>query len=186
MVSLEPICVQIIDSPPFQRLHNLKQLGTSDYVFRGATHTRFEHSIGVAHLAGQMASALKQNQPELNITDGDILCVKIAGLCHDLGLCSCIASLPAPITLCCLGHGPFSHVFDGVFIKWCRPEFKWRHEDGSVNMLRYILSCKGIDPATHGLCEQDIVFIEEMIAGTAEEDRRGRTRSKAYLYGMCV
>lgn len=85
MVSLEPICVQIIDSPPFQRLHNLKQLGTSDYVFRGATHTRFEHSIGVAHLAGQMASALQQNQPELNITDEDILCVKIAGLCHDLG-----------------------------------------------------------------------------------------------------
>lgn len=53
-------------------------------------------------------------------------------------------------------------------------------------MLRYILSCKGIDPAAHGLGEQDILFIEEMIAGTAEEERRGRPCNKAYLYGMCI
>ena len=45
---------------------------------------------------------LRKNQPDLKITDVDVLCIKIAGLCHDLG------------------HGPFSHMFD----KLCMPQAK--------------------------------------------------------------
>jgi len=51
---------------------------------------------------------LRSRQPELDITDKDVLCVKMAGLCHDLG------------------HGPFSHLFDGLFIPKARPGCGWK------------------------------------------------------------
>ncbi len=53
-ISLEPALVQIIDTPEFQRLAHIAQLGPCSLVFRGATHTRFCHSIGVSNLAGEM------------------------------------------------------------------------------------------------------------------------------------
>jgi hypothetical protein len=83
-----------------------------------------------------------------------------------------------------VGHGPFSHVFDGVFIKQCRPDIRWRHEDGSVSMLRYILGSKGVSMADYGLTDRDLTFIEEMISGTPEVQRTGRSSNKFFLYDI--
>ena len=55
-------------------------------------------STGVAHLARLMVQNLQRNQPELEITEREVDCIQIAGLCHDLG------------------HGPWSHVWDNTFI----------------------------------------------------------------------
>jgi HD superfamily phosphohydrolase len=84
-IQLHPAIHSLMDTPEFQRLDKLRQLGPASWVYRGAQHTRFTHSVGVSHLAGRFLRNLRAHQPELNISEVDILCVEIAGLCHDLG-----------------------------------------------------------------------------------------------------
>ena len=93
-VELSNLCLQIVDTPVFQRLRRMRQLGVVHYVFPSANHTRFEHSIGVGFLARKMLREISERQPELGINSDHLMCVEIAGLCHDLG------------------HGPWSHLFD--------------------------------------------------------------------------
>ncbi|KAK5894780.1 hypothetical protein CesoFtcFv8_011436 [Champsocephalus esox] len=174
-VELHPLLVKIIDTPQFQRLRNLKQLGGTYYVFPGASHNRFEHSIGVGHLAGRLVEALNERQPELLISRRDILCVQIAGLCHDLG------------------HGPFSHMFDSKFIPTARPGISWKHEEASRSMFNYLVKDNGLKPVMeqHGLVlPEDLDFIEEQIAGppnsVSVQDKKwpykGRPEDKSFLY----
>ena len=119
-IELNDICVSIIDTEEFQRLRDIKQLGACYFVYPGASHNRFEHSIGVCHLAGELIENLKRKQPELNISDNLINIIKVAGLCHDLG------------------HGPYSHTFDNEFIPRINVNMV-HHEERSCMMLRYIV-----------------------------------------------
>ncbi|KAI7810782.1 putative deoxynucleoside triphosphate triphosphohydrolase SAMHD1-like [Triplophysa rosa] len=161
-IEVHPLLVKIIDTLEFQRLRNIKQLGAGYWVYPGASHNRFEHSIGVAYLAGRLIKSLQEKQPELKITDGDKLCVQIAGLCHDLG------------------HGPFSHLFDIMFI----PEIR-----GSVEMFQHMLETNELreDMKVYGLNpDEDLLFITELIQGVNTSDTpwtaRGRTEEKSFLY----
>lgn len=148
-VEFHPFILKIIDTPHFQRLRYLRQLGLTFFVFPGADHSRFEHSLGVCHLAGKLTRTLQQVEPDIGITDKDVLCEEIAGLCHDLG------------------HGPFSHVFDAKFIPLARPGCTWTHEESSIKILDDLL--KGLkhqfvdDIADIRMEEQDWIFIKELI-----------------------
>ncbi|EDO35455.1 predicted protein [Nematostella vectensis] len=174
-IDVHPLCVKIIDTPQFQRLRNLKQLGGCYFVFPGAAHNRFEHSIGTSHLAGELLESIREQQPELGITYVDVLCVKIAGLCHDLG------------------HGPFSHMFDAGFIPAARPGCDWKHEQASVDMFNYLVDDNKLSEEfrRYGLSDKDMEFIQELIAGprnmetplkTQDWPYTGRSVEKSYLY----
>ena len=130
------IVVDAIDTPQVQRLRELKQLGTSYYVFPGASHNRFEHSLGTAHLATNMFDALRtraSSDVRDALTGADRVAVQLAGLCHDLG------------------HGPFSHVFDNEFLPrriagWhAGDEPPWNHEAMGADMFRWMVDDNGMD-----------------------------------------
>ncbi|XP_016111243.1 deoxynucleoside triphosphate triphosphohydrolase SAMHD1 [Sinocyclocheilus grahami] len=177
-IELHPLLLRFIDTPQFQRLRHIKQLGGAYLVFPGASHNRFEHSIGVGYLAGCLVQALIERQPELLITKQDVLCVQIAGLCHDLG------------------HGPFSHMFDSMFIPKVRPGEKWKHEIASVKMFDHLVKVNSLEEVMvhHGLTlPDDLNFIREQIIGPLDNPilnrswpYEGRPMEKSFLYKIVV
>lgn len=97
---------RLINSKEMQRLRRIKQLGGTYQVFQSAEHSRFVHSLGVYQVVRRM---LETECLTNALSDYDKLCVMCAGLLHDIG------------------HGPFSHSFEGVFEE--------NHEDMTVRMI---------------------------------------------------
>ncbi|XP_047132790.1 deoxynucleoside triphosphate triphosphohydrolase SAMHD1 isoform X1 [Hydra vulgaris] len=169
---LPSLLVSLIDTQQFQRLRHIKQLSGAYMVFPGASHNRFEHSLGVAYLAGRLCQTLQKRQPELNLTHKDMICVQIAGLCHDLG------------------HGPFSHLFETA-ISTNDPDNNWMHEQASVDMFNHMISENNLKNLfeENGFTARDMCFICELIAGPTEANLNeqlwpyhGRDADKSFLY----
>ncbi|MGP1395705.1 MAG: HD domain-containing protein [Inquilinaceae bacterium] len=91
---IDRLAWRLINAPEFQRLRRIRQLGFCDIVFLGASHSRFAHCIGVYQTARRLLAAIRRKADRYDPDRGDVaLC---AALLHDLG------------------HGPFSHAFEGV------------------------------------------------------------------------
>lgn len=119
----------IINSSTFQRLRRIRQLAWTDYVYPGAMHTRFEHSMGVCHVASRLYDAIVSNDRDIlrsdyQFNEGGILrqrqIIRLAALLHDLG------------------HGPFSHAAEEVF-PYKSPDKKYIHEEYSGALCKYLL-----------------------------------------------
>jgi hypothetical protein len=93
-IHLDPIARRIIDTRAFQRLRYIKQLGHAHLVYPGATHTRFDHAVGVYYLARRALRVL-EDRAELGSVDPiDCRVIPLAALLHDIG------------------HYPFSHALE--------------------------------------------------------------------------
>lgn len=171
-IELSALSVRIMDTPQFQRLRDISQLGGVYYVFPGAASKRFEHSIGVSYLARTFIERILEKQPELNITQADVLCIEIAGLCHDLG------------------HGPFSHLFDGKVLPFVNGNHDFVHEFASVGIFDILIAENNLMPEfkKYGLNEDDAHFIKELILGDPEEAPPGFVwkgrGNKTFLYDI--
>ncbi|BDB99134.1 HD domain-containing protein [Saccharolobus caldissimus] len=99
-IEIEDKILPIISTEIFQRLRYISQTGLAYLVYPGMTHTRFEHSLGVMHLAKELTKYVKLNSEEfsdVSFIDNDFLdLISLAGLLHDIG------------------HLPFSHTFENV------------------------------------------------------------------------
>lgn len=135
---------KIVDTPEFQRLRGLRQTGLLRYVFPGATHDRFSHSLGTATYAYDFMRSLAEAQPELGITPAETHTVTVAALCHDLG------------------HGPGSHFFER-FMAVADPA--WTHERQSVLMLQHLVGKRPQASAALTDAGVDIHMVCEMMLG---------------------
>lgn len=127
-----------IDHPHFQRLRHIKQMGLGDFIFPGAVHTRFNHSLGCCYVASQIAN-------KVGLVDEERQLVMIACLLHDIG------------------HGPFSHAFEGLFHNKII-----RHEDWTPYFLAdfstsdFFMQYNRANPRYH-LTEDKFHLIADMI-----------------------
>lgn len=126
--------LDIIETQTFQRLREVKQLGPVYLIFPGATHTRFEHSLGAFHIARRIASILN-----LNRYNGKL--IEVSALLHDIA------------------HGPYSHVSEIVL----EEIFKLSHNEKAIeklNKLRDELGKKGIDfEKKHEISFEDLLKV---------------------------
>lgn len=87
------LTVSLVDTPEFQRLRRIRQLGLAYFAYQAAEHSRFSHSLGAFHLATRMIAKLRLSY---EIPERAQTAVRIAALLHDIG------------------HGPFSHVIETI------------------------------------------------------------------------
>ncbi|HVY53117.1 MAG TPA: HD domain-containing protein [Gammaproteobacteria bacterium] len=134
-----------INSPHFQRLRHIKQLGMGDFIFPGAVHSRFNHCLGCSYVGSQIAH-------KIGLADEERQLVMIACLLHDIG------------------HGPFSHTFEDVF-----HQKLIRHEDWTPFFLADYRTSYFFDEYNelnprYSLTESKFAQVEDMIMhrGTAK------------------
>ena len=97
-IAISTLELELISTPIFQRLRGLKQLAHVNYVFPGAEHSRFVHSLGVLYIMGLMTDHLLKND---YIEIEDVIKMRVAALLHDIG------------------HYPLSHLGEGVY-SYCK------------------------------------------------------------------
>jgi len=107
--------LSIINTPEFQRLRRIKQLGLSSTVYPEATHTRFAHSLGVMYLAGELADSV-------DVPEEQVRANQVAGLLHDVG------------------HLPFSHTLEHLL----EERANITHEDISCEYVDRISEKKNV------------------------------------------
>lgn len=140
-ITINEMELNVINAPAVQRLRRVAHLGLSDAVYPSATHSRFEHSLGVMHLAGELAESL-------GLPEDAVQAYRIAGLLHDVG------------------HSPFSHALEGVI----EERLGFEHERQSERVIRdledlYAPDAEFVIDIIHGDTKYDIV------AGDIDADR---------------
>ena len=136
--------LDLIDTPEFQRLRRITQLGLASLVYPGSTHTRFSHSIGVYHLAKRVINHLSTIEKKRKIDDYIKKIVISTALLHDIG------------------HGPYSHLFERAMKNVLEKNYM-DHEEWTKRIIRESKKVRNILKRESEKLPEDIC---EVIDGT--------------------
>ncbi len=149
----------ILNHPVLQRLRRIRQLGLSEMVYPGSVHTRFEHSLGVMHVASRMFSEICKRSPDLLKElgyeraglDRQHALIRITALIHDVG------------------HAPFSHATEELMEREEGEVVSHERYSASVveHLLRDVIADNPVNTANYG------IRADEVTALLAEETRLG-------------
>ncbi|HUX13829.1 MAG TPA: HD domain-containing protein [Spirochaetia bacterium] len=171
-IYLSPGLMKVVDSPDFQQLHRIKQLGPSYLVYPGATHTRLNHSFGVFHLARRIIRALLSFDSCMPLSVEGVKAFLCAALLHDVG------------------HFPYAHSLKDLPLR--------DHEQltGQIILsspLREIIrSDVGTDPEfvaaivdlSHPADNDEVAFFRHILSGTLDPDKLDYLNRDAYFCGV--
>ncbi len=142
----EQMLWSLVQTAPFQRLRRVRQLGFSEFVYDGATHTRFAHSIGVFHTARILMSVIEVHLGPSKFNHNRAEAALAAALLHDVG------------------HGPFSHAFESVAR---RSGFKHaKHENVSSRIILNTEIAEILDQHSPGMAAE----VAEIVSGKSPRD----------------
>lgn len=154
-IMIPSLCVTFMDVPEFQRLRRVRQLGMAHYAYPSAVHTRFEHSLGVMHLAGRMVDQLRKY---VTISDRTKELIQLAGMYHDIG------------------HFAYSHLFDAFLSRTKLPaevDPIFQHKDHEDRSLAFLAN---VNARLKLLSSEEEQFVANVISGHVPEGE------PAYLY----
>ena len=151
----------LIETPFFQRLRNIKQLGMTHLVYPGALHTRFHHALGSMYLTTQAIEVLRFKGHDIN--EQDALSLIQAILLHDLG------------------HGPFSHALENVLVE------DMNHEQLTGLFMQYLMDQHGhqlkgaIEVFSNSHPKK---FLHQLVAGQLDMDRLDYLNRDSFYTGV--
>jgi uncharacterized protein len=166
--------LDVINTSLFQRLRGIKQLAMAELVYPGANHSRFDHSIGVLHVAGKIANNLFTQDI---ITKEDVTIIRLAALLHDLG------------------HGPYSHVSEYLLRRFSLQNLKEEsvsteeiHEKITKSLILNDISLnkllgKEIIERVIGLFTNNDIC-KAIISGPIDSDKLDYLKRDAYFTGV--
>lgn len=150
-----------LQTPEFQRLRRIKQLGTTHLVYPGALHTRFHHALGAMHLMQTAIKLLKSK--EVEITQKEEEGVLLAILLHDVG------------------HGPFSHTLENTLLDGVH------HETISLELMRRInQKLNGSLDIAMKIFENSYPkkFLHQLVSSQLDMDRLDYLRRDSFYTGV--
>jgi len=151
----------IIQHPVFQRLQRIKQLGLASFVYPGAQHTRFQHSLGAMYLTHEAIKQLRQNGHDITPEEADGVLAAI--LLHDIG------------------HGPFSHALEHTLVEGIS------HEAISLRLMQQMNNEMGGKLSLAIRIFQDQYpkhFLHQLISSQLDMDRMDYLRRDSFFTGV--